>query len=152
MLARRPMRVEGIVRPLEITDHAQLLALHQSKPRHIVRSIRTMSTLLTTPGMATVVLERNEAVVAYACTGKGADLQGHWHELGGNDQDLAAMIPTAMHMTDQIEAALLLPPYRPELRDLLAPQTVDVISVPGPMMRPGSNPARSCWIDGLDSV
>lgn len=57
-----------------------------------------------------------------------------------------------MHMTDQIEAALLLPPYRPELRDRLAPHTIDAISVPGPMMRPGRDPTRPCGIDGLDSV
>ena len=112
-----------------------------------------MSALLTTPGMTTVVLERDQTPVAYACTGKGADLQGHWHELGGNDQDLAELIPAAMHTTDQIESVLLLPPYRRHLRKLLAYQIVDEFSVPGPMMRAGdSTPPAPCWIDGLDSV
>jgi GNAT superfamily N-acetyltransferase len=152
MLARRPIRNQQFVRPLEITDHAQVHALHQSKPRRISRSVRTMSTLLTTPGMNTLVLERGGQVVAYACTGKGADLHGYWHELGGSDEDLAILIPTAMHMTDQVEAALLLPPYRPRLGDLLAQDTIDTVAVAGPMIRPGSDPVRSCWIDGLDSV
>lgn len=152
MLARRPMRAEPGVRLLEITDHEEVHALHESKPRRIARSIRTMSTLLTTPGMTTLVLERDGHVVAYACTGKGADLQGHWHELGGSDEDIAQLIPTAMHLTDQIESALLLPPYRPDLRDLLGAHVVDAMPVPGPMMRPVNDPAAPCWIDGLDSV
>lgn len=152
MLARPPIGTQGGVRQLEITDHEQVHALHERKPRRIARSARTMSTLLTTPGMTTVVLERDGEVVAYACTGKGADLQGHWHEVGGSDADIATLIPMAMHVTGQIESALLLPPYRDELRDLLAPLTTDAIPVPGPMMRPALEPPAQCWIDGLDSV
>jgi GNAT superfamily N-acetyltransferase len=152
MLARRPLRTQGIVRLLEIDDHTAVHALHHDKPRRIHRSARTMSTLLTTPGMTTVVLEREGQVVAYACTGKGADLAGHWHELGGSDEDLAELVPAAMHCTNQIEAALLLPPYRQELGERLAAQVVDEVWVPGPMMRPPPDPTLSCWIDGLDSV
>jgi len=158
IMARRPLRASGplhasgIVRLLEIPDHAAAHALHEQKPRRISRSIRTMSTLLTTPGMTTVVLERDSEVVAYACTGKGADLAGHWHELGGSDEDLATLLPAAMHLTDQIEAALLLPPYRQELAKRLASQTVAEVLVPGPMMRPAPDPSLGCWIDGLDSV
>jgi len=152
IMARRPIRPDGIVRQVAITDHEDLHALHQQKPRRITRSLRTMSALLTTPGMTTVVLERDGAVVAYACTGKGADLHGYWHELGGSDEDLATLIPAAMHETGQVEAALLLPPYRPGLADQLAPQTIESIAVPGPMIRPASDPNEPCWIDGLDSV
>ena len=152
LIVRRPFRATSTVRLVEITDHEALHALHERKPRRISRSIRTMSTLLTTPGMITVVLERDGQAVAYACTGKGADLGGHWHDLGGSDEDLAELIPAAMHLTDQIEAALLLPPYRAELAERLAAHTVEEVSVPGPMMRPASDPSLSCWIDGLDSV
>ena len=152
LLVRRPFRANNVVRQLEITDHEAVHALHQQKPRRISRSVRTMSTLLTTPGMTTIVLERDQQVVAYACTGKGADLAGHWHELGGSDEDLAELIPAAMHLTDQIEAALLLPPYRPNLGVLLAGHIVEEVSVPGPMMRPAPDPSLSCWVDGLDSV
>lgn len=151
MLVRRPRR-DAQVRLAAVTDHHALHALHHAKPRHIERSHHTMSALLTTPGMTTVVLERDGAVVAYACTGKGADLQGHWHELGGRDEDLATLIPAAMHCTDQIEAALLLPPYRSELRQRLQPQVVDEIVVPGPMVRSQTPHVGACWIDGLDSV
>lgn len=152
LLVRRPFGAPQGVRMLEITDHEACHQLHQQKPRRISRSIRTMSTLLTTPGMTTVVLERDGRVVAYACTGKGADLYGHWHELGGSDEDLAELIPAAMHLTDQIEAALLLPPYRAELAERLAGHVAEEITVPGPMMRPAPDPSMTCWIDGLDSV
>lgn len=152
LLIRRPFRSDSVIRQLEIPDHETLHALHERKPRRISRSLRTMSTLLTTPGMTTVVLEREGKVVAYACTGKGADLVGHWHEMGGTDEDLAELIPAAMHITGQIEAALLLPPYRSELAERLAMHIAEEVSVPGPMMRPAPDPSMSCWIDGLDSV
>ena len=87
-LLRRPRRpLTDHVRPATIADHATLHALHGTKPLRIDRSPAAMSGLLTTPGMSTFVLERDGAVVAYACTGKGADLHGFWHELGGCDQD-----------------------------------------------------------------
>ncbi len=152
LLARRPRRALDGVRLAEVRDHAALHALHGHKPRRIRRSLRTMSTLLTTPGMTTLVLERDGAPVAYACTGKGADLHGHWHEVGGEDQDVALLLPEAMHRCEQIEAALLLPPYRDRLQELLGDQVVDVVNLPGPMSRSLTPRAGSCWIDGLDSV
>lgn len=153
VLARRPRRTRDDVRLADVRDHAALHALHQQKPRRVERSLRTMSTLLTTPGMTTVVLERDGEAVAYACTGKGADLQGHWHELGGADEDLAQLLPEAMHRTDQVQAALLLPPYRRPLAALLADHVIDELAVAGPMVRSAQTDARRpCWIDGLDSV
>ena len=111
-----------------------------------------MSKLMTTPGMATFVLERDGEVIAYACTGKGADLQGHWHELGGTDQAVAALLPEAMHLSEQIEAALLLPPYRHGLAELLGEQVVGAGDVPGPMRHAADDTRLACWVDGLDSV
>lgn len=152
-LARRPHSPSAGVRIATVADHAQLHALHERKPRRVARSQKTMATLLTTPGMTTVVRERAGEVVAYACTGKGADLQGYWHELGGDDDELAVLLPAALHAAQQTTALLLLPPYRPRLRDLLAPHVVDTVRVSGPMVRTNSPEALgSCWIDGLDSV
>jgi hypothetical protein len=111
-----------------------------------------MSGLLTTPGLSTLVLERDGAVVAYACTGKGADLHGFWHELGGSDQDLAELVPAAMHELGEIEMQLLLPPYRHTLPTLLGAMVADEVQVPGPMVRSLGEPLPDCWIDGLDSV
>ena len=152
LLARRPRRPGPEVRLATVADHARLHALHERKPRRVERSLSTMSTLLSTPGMTTVVAERDGAPVAYACTGKGADLQGHWHDLGGDDEDLATLLPAAMHLTGQTEAALLLPPYRADLARLLSDHVVGTAPVPGPM-RWGRTPRPGpCWIDGLDSV
>lgn len=157
LLARRPRRAVDAVRLATIADHQALHALHERKPLRIARSLRTMSTLLTTPGMTTAVLERDGAIVAYACCGKGADLQGHWHELGGDDGDLAELLPTAMHLAEQVEAVVIVPPYRRSLAAALGASVVDEGTVPGPMWRATSDTGRSgdlpaIWVDGLDSV
>ena len=102
--------------------------------------------------MTTIGLERDRDIVTYVGTGQGAGLAGHWHEMGGTDEDLAELIPAAIHLADQIEAATLLPPYPAELAERLALHIAEVVSVPGPMMRPAPDPSQSCWIDGLDSV
>lgn len=152
VLARRPWHDGPTVRPASVRDYEALHELHAQKPLRIDRSLRSTSTLLTTPGMKTIVLERGGAPVAYACTGKGADLQGHWHELGGADEDIAALLPAAMHLTGQVEAALLLPPYRAALGRMLARHVVSEGAVPGPMRSSQTPTYGARWIDGLDSV
>ena len=102
--------------------------------------------------MTTVVRERSGVVLAYACCGKGADLQGHWHEVGGSDAEVAALLPAAMHLAEQIEAVLLLPPYRAALTERLGRAVVGSFAVPGPMVRSFRADLPACWVDGLDSV
>lgn len=141
------------VRRAAITDHATLARLHADKPTAVERDLRTMSGLLTTPGMATMVLERAGVVIAYACMGKGADLQSWWHECGGEDRAVAALLPAAMAQLGQPEAFVLVPPYRRDLPSLLAPVTLDRSTVAGPMVLPlVPDFAPHAWIDGLDSV
>lgn len=152
VLARRPHPDLAGVRLAEVRDHAALHALHEQKPLRVERSPRIMSGLLTTPGLQTVVRERHGAVVAYACCGKGADLQGHWHELGGPDEELATLLPAAMHVLGQVEAVLLLPPYRPGLAAQFGRSVVAEGRLPGPMVRSVGSAPPACWIDGLDSV
>ena len=153
VLARRPRReATGVVRLAEVTDHAALHVLHGQKPLRVERSASVMSGLLTTPGMTTVVLEENGVVVAYACCGKGSDLQGYWHELGGSDAAVAQLLPAAMHLVDQLDAVVLVPPYRAELRALLGASVTNECVVAGPKIRSRVAASRSFWIDGLDSV
>ena len=152
VLARRPRPDLTGVRLAEPRDHATLHALHERKPWRVERSPFTMSGLLTTPGMSTVVLEEKGHVIAYACCGKGADLQGHWHELGGSDAALARLLPAALHTADQIEAFLLLPPYRAELRERLGAAVTAEVLVSGPMQRTADGAPMLLWVDGLDSV
>jgi GNAT superfamily N-acetyltransferase len=152
VLARRPRGTLDGVRRAEPRDHVTMHALHAQKPWRVERSPATMSGLLTTPGMSTLVLEQDGAVVAYACCGKGADLQGHWHELGGSDAALARLLPAALHVVDLVESFLLLPPYRAELRARLGVTVTGSFDVPGPMQRRADTGAATLWVDGLDSV
>lgn len=153
VLLRRPRREpNGIVRESTFADHGALHRLHAQKPVHVERTPQAMSALLTTPGLTTLVLERDGAIVAYACTGKGADLQGHWHELGGSDEDVAELLPAGMHTIDAIEAAVLVPPYRQRLHELLGRAVAGEATIPGPMVRSLGAPPADAWIDGLDSV
>ncbi|MBL8748160.1 MAG: GNAT family N-acetyltransferase [Planctomycetes bacterium] len=149
---RRPRRENVLVRHAEVRDHAALHALHERNPLRVVRSPSVMSGLLTTPGMTTVVLEEDVGISAYACCGKGADLQGHWHELGGTDAAVARLLPAAMHVADQLEAVVLVPPYRQTLRAALGASVVGEGVVPGPMVRTKPGIDATFWIDGLDSV
>ncbi|MBK8099034.1 MAG: GNAT family N-acetyltransferase [Planctomycetes bacterium] len=153
LLARRPHPDHSGMRLATVDDHAQLHALHALKPWRVERSLTAMSALLTTPGMWTFVRERQGRITAYACCGKGADLQGFWHEVGGSDTEIAELLMAAMHELEQTDAMLLPPPYRPDLLAVLGRHVVEVATVPGPMVLVTSavDPGR-CWIDGLDSV
>jgi GNAT superfamily N-acetyltransferase len=151
-LARPPHPDLAGVRFAEVRDHAQLHALHEQKPWRVARSFPEISGLLTTPGLTTVVRERDGAIVAYACCGKGADLHGHWHEVGGSDAEVATLLPAAMQVAEQREAVLLLPPYRTALAERLGRAVVARFVVPGPMVRSFGASPPDCWIDGLDSV
>ena len=152
LLARRPLPHQPGVRLLTIADHAAAHALHQRKPLRVERDAMTMSALLTTPGMTPLVLERDGQVVAYACCGKGADLQGHWHEFGGDDADVGLLLQAGMHRLGLTDAIVLLPPWRTGLRHALGAGVIDAIPVPGPMHRSIGEALPACWVDGLDSV
>lgn len=152
VVVRRPRPNMDGVRIAEIADHDAIHRLHVRKPWRVERTRLSMSALLTTPGSTTIVLERGGAVVAYACTGKGADLQGTWHELGGDDADVAHLLLAGMHLTEQTECAVLLPPYRRRLEGLLGISVVDATLVPGPMCHSRRAPLPPTFFDGLDSV
>ncbi|MCR9244295.1 MAG: GNAT family N-acetyltransferase [bacterium] len=156
VLARRPTREipdDVLVRPLEMRDHTDVHELHCRKPWRVDRSPIETSGLLTTPGLVTLVAERDGTVVAYACCGKGADLTNHWHEVGGEDRDIATVIQRGLHHCDQIEAAFLLPPNRPALTDALGRSIIGEFETLGPMASSRQGEVLPpCWIDGLDSV
>lgn len=141
------------VREGTFADHAALHALHERKPLRVDRSPRAMSALLTTPGLSTFVLERDGAVVAYACTGKGADLQGWWHEVGGADEDVASLLPRAMALAGHPQAMALVPPYRSDLPRRLGGFAQETATIAGPMVCAlVDRPVPGWFVDGLDSV
>lgn len=152
LLARLPCPDLTGVRLAHVRDHEAIHRLHCGKRWRIDRAPGETSGLLTTPGLTTLVRERDGDIVAYACCGKGADLADHWHEVGGNDGEVAELLKAALHLAEQIEAILLLPPYRPGLLDALGRSVVEDFEVAGPMAYSPRAPLPECWIDGLDSV
>jgi GNAT superfamily N-acetyltransferase len=141
------------VRLATIADHAELHRLHEQKPLRVLRSAGEHSGLLTTPGMNVMVLERAGKPVAYACCGKGADLQGWWHELGGSDEDVAVLLPSAMALLGQAQALAIVPPYRERLRALLGAAVREELTIDGPMVLPfHATGTQPFFVDGLDSV
>jgi len=152
LLARRPRPDLTGVRPARLDDLPALHALHEAKPQRIQRTPAAMATLLSTPGLLTLVLEDRGAIQAYACCGKGADLQGFWHEVGGTDEPIAHLLAAALHLADQTQAMFLLPPYRPNLDPLLGHSVLERLQVAGPMVRSTAEPLPPGFVDGLDSV
>jgi GNAT superfamily N-acetyltransferase len=152
LLARRPRPDLTGVRPARLDDLQALHALHEAKPQRIRRTPAAMATLLSTPGLLTLVLEDQGTIQAYACCGKGADLQGFWHEVGGTDAAVAHLLAAALHLADQTQAMFLLPPYRPQLGRLLGPAVIEHLQVAGPMVRSTAAPLPPAFLDGLDSV
>ncbi len=62
------------------------LAIHDLYARHaerVGRSPAETAALLSCPGMSCLIRERDGQIAAYACMGRGADLQGAVHEWGG---------------------------------------------------------------------
>lgn len=153
LLARRPPADLHDVRLATVADHPRLYELHLAKPLRVERSPQEMSALLTTPGLTTTVWCRGEQVMAYACCGKGADLQGWWHECGGSDAAVAHLLAGSMHLLGQTEAPLILPPYRQGLAACLGGLVQQPFTVAGPMHLPLQDVLFGrAFVDGLDSV
>lgn len=152
MLARRPHPDLHGVREAVPADHAALQRLHTQKPWRIERTQHDMSGLLTTPGLHTLIRERNGRIVAYACCGKGADLHDTWHEVGGDDAEVARLLQAGLHVLGQTHAAVLQPPYRTRLAALLGASLVELVPIPGPMAYSYRGEPPVLFVDGLDSV
>ena len=148
----RPDQPSPTVRLATIEDHARLHELHEQKELAIERDLATMSGLLTTPGMWTWVLERHSLVAAYACIGKGADLPDWWHEFGGSDADVAALLPVAAQLAGLPGSHVLWPSYRRCLSALLGDAVKGPSQLRGPMVCALDGELPSFWVDGLDSV
>ncbi len=80
------------VRALRDTDAAEVHALYRAHASRVDRRQEETRALLAIPGMSTLVLERNGAVVAFACLGRGADLKNVVHEWGGAVDDVLVLL------------------------------------------------------------
>lgn len=85
--------LSGGVRPVEPgIDAPAVHALYLRHARRVRRSLSETAASLGVPGMRTLVRVRRGRVVAYACEGRGRDLQGVVHEWGGAVEDVAACL------------------------------------------------------------
>ncbi len=151
-LTRPEQHADGC-RPFVTDDLDAITELHAAKPWRVIRDRAEMQRLTTETRTDGFVLERDDTVVAYAFHGKGVDFPGWWHEFGGSDEDVAALIPAAMHALDQPTATVLLPPYRNELLDRLVPHGTSLQEGAVALCKPLTDRGRcQFFIDGLDSV
>jgi GNAT superfamily N-acetyltransferase len=117
-------------------DVAALHALHRSQGRRTERSLEETRALLATPGMTTAVA-RDDAgrPLAYACLGRGHDLEGVVHEWAGEPEAVLRCL-RALHAGRGPAAAdlyLMAPPELGEvqrrLSDLGAPAALGVLAM-----------------------
>jgi GNAT superfamily N-acetyltransferase len=152
-LRPRPGIVAAGLRPARACDVPEILALHRDKPLRVERSLHDQALMLSTRGLSTMVLEREGRVAAYACNGKGIDFPGWWHEVGGSDADVARLVLGAMVVLGQASATLLVPPYRPRLRESLRPFAAAGHAGVGALRRALTPLGRGeFFVDGLDSI
>tara|TARA_R110002126_G_scaffold67964_4_gene171876 strand:- start:8711 stop:9787 length:1077 start_codon:yes stop_codon:yes gene_type:complete len=116
------------VRPATAQDTTAIHELYLAHPERLERSLEETVALLGTPKMQVVVEERDGTVTAYACLGRGDDLEQVVHEWGGTNEALVACV---RHFLDARgpEAGplfLMVPPTRQALVHML-----DLIKTPG---------------------
>ncbi len=80
------------VRPAREEDFAALHALYEQHASRVLRTGAETGSLLRSPHMRTLVLERAGALTAYACEGRGRDMQGVVHEWAGESEDVLALL------------------------------------------------------------
>ncbi len=149
------------LRLAQAKDLEQLWALHQQKPMAVQRSLGQMALALMAQPMTTVVRSEAGEITAYACLGKGADLQGWWHEFGGSDPQVWLLLQEAMAWLGLKDSILMLPGYR---RQLLAQvQAQAQAQVQAAATLPSALPSAlgldlrggcpsELFLDGLDSI
>jgi GNAT superfamily N-acetyltransferase len=116
------------VRPATEADTIAIHELYLAHPERLERSLEETDALLGAPKMQIVVHEQGGEVTAYACLGRGDDLEQVVHEWGGTNE---AMLACVRHFLDARgpEAAplfLMVPPTREALVHML-----DMIKTPG---------------------
>lgn len=81
-------------------DAEAILSLYDQHPQRVVRSLEEQRHLLRIPGLTCWVKETEGQVCAYACVGRGADLQGVVHEWGGRGEEFLAVLSGILDARD----------------------------------------------------
>ncbi len=98
----------GRVRPARSDDATAMHALYCAHETRVERSLAESRSLFAAPGMRTLVLEREGVVCAYACEGRGADLQGVVHEWSGTALDVLTAV--RVHLQSRQDPLVLMCP------------------------------------------
>ncbi|HYC77116.1 MAG TPA: GNAT family N-acetyltransferase [Planctomycetota bacterium] len=144
----------GAVRPFRADDLDAVARLHDAEPRRIVRDRATWRRLLAVPRLAAYVLERDGAVHAFGVVGRGADLGGCLHTVGGDEHMLVDLAGGILALRDAEELFVLLPPWKRRARAAFLLRGCLAQEGPACMaraLRPGVDPA-GLWFSGLDSM
>lgn len=153
VLRSRPGILAPGLRPARAGDLLGILDLHRKKPLRVERSLHDLALMLATSDMMTMVLERNGAVAAYGCFGKGLDFRGWWHELGGTDEDVATLVLGTMEVLGQETARVLVPPYRAGMVAKMNSCIVERNQGIGALKKVLTPVGRAeFFVDGLDSI
>jgi GNAT superfamily N-acetyltransferase len=89
-LAGRLPAAEGAM-PASPADHAAMHALYERHPQRVLRTTEESRALYACGSMEVCVLERGGAIAAYACRGRGRDLQNAIHEWAGDPDSVLAL-------------------------------------------------------------
>jgi GNAT superfamily N-acetyltransferase len=104
-------------------DRAAIHRLYLQHRERCERSREETAALLAGPGIETLVLQRSRDVVAYSCSGRGADFASTVHEWAGSDSDVLALVREHMQRARRRGATtptyLITPPTARSLHDRL---------------------------------
>lgn len=150
------------VRRARSSDTERLHALNETQAARVERSRAECAALFAIPGMDLLVSERDGAVVAYACMGRGADLQRVVHEWAGATEDVLALLSAHMRARvehgDREDLYMMAPTGAHELelvlRALGAPVATGILALVKPLTSvalPGEFEDRA-FAFGLDSI
>lgn len=96
LVERLPLLSE--VRGMQAADAEAIHALYTRHTVRLERSLDETRALLQCPEMLVLVCIRDEKLVAYACMGRGRDLQGAVHEWGGDTHDVMGLLRTYLEL------------------------------------------------------
>lgn len=107
------------VRPATPADRPAIHALYSAHSARVDRTGRETDALLRCPSMDVLVRQRDGAVVAYACRGRGQDLKNTVHEWGGAPDDVLPLLRAHMARSEG-DVYLMAPTTAQDLAERLA--------------------------------
>ena len=152
----------GLSREASLSDLMTVSQLHAAKDCGATRTPDDWLTALACRDLQVVVHQSFDGQIdAYAMRGKGADFPAWWHEIGGDDAAVAALLADCaaadLACVDERGQWITIPGYRTALRAMLEPLSTQVTTREVAMARALQDGEQTrlterFFIDGLDSV